>query len=52
MKIDVDKIYICHYTKLTDRKQFMLKQLHDFGMDNYQFVEHYDKDELNHELLY
>lgn len=47
MKMHVDQIYICHYSKLTDRKQFILKQLQDFGVTNYQFVEHYDKDTID-----
>jgi GR25 family glycosyltransferase involved in LPS biosynthesis len=51
MKIDVDKIYICHYSKLADRKQFMINQLQDFDINDYEFVEHYDKNELNHESI-
>jgi GR25 family glycosyltransferase involved in LPS biosynthesis len=44
MKINVDKIYICHYHKLTDRKKAMMDQLDEFGMTEYVFVENFDKD--------
>lgn len=51
MKIDVDKTYICHYTKLTERKQSILEQLDTCGIDNYQFVELYDKDSWDSEHI-
>ena len=44
MNIDVDKIYICHYKKLSERKKSILDQLNYFNMINYEFVENYDKD--------
>lgn len=47
MKINVEMIYICHYKKLSERKEKILKQLHDFGIKNYIFVEHFDKDSLD-----
>jgi len=44
MAINVDMVYICHYTKLKDRKEKMLEQLKASGIDNYMFVELFDKD--------
>jgi GR25 family glycosyltransferase involved in LPS biosynthesis len=44
MSIAVDKIYICHYKKLTERKAAVSEQLNRFKMSNYFFVEHFDKD--------
>jgi len=49
MKLNVDKIYICHYDKLTDRKDNIIRQLNRFEISNYQFVEIFHKDELNTE---
>ena len=44
MKINVDKIYICHYKKLVDRKTAILEQLNRHEMTDYMFVEQFDKD--------
>ena len=44
MNINVDKIYVCHYKKLIERKKSIIDQLNYFNMDNYEFVENYDKD--------
>ena len=51
MNIDTDKIYICHYKKLTDRKIIILDQLQKLGLDNYIFVEQFDKDSWNTEEI-
>lgn len=51
MKINVDKIYICHWSKLTDRKNFILKHLSENNLDNFEFVETYDKDSWDKELI-
>ena len=51
MKLNVDKTYICHYKKLVERKQSILNQLNYFGIDNYQFIELYDKDEWDEESI-
>ena len=51
MNIDTDKIYICHYKKLTDRKIIILDQLQKLGLDNYMFVEQFDKDSWNTEEI-
>jgi GR25 family glycosyltransferase involved in LPS biosynthesis len=51
MSIDTDKIYICHYKKLADRKIIILDQLQKLGLDNYIFVEQFDKDSWNTEEI-
>lgn len=47
MILDVDKVYVCHYNKLIDRKNKILEQFQKFNIINYQFVELYDKDTWN-----
>lgn len=47
VKLNVDKVYICHYSKLIERKKHVIDQLNSNKIDNYQFVELYDKNELN-----
>lgn len=51
MNIDVNKIYILHYKKLTDRKKSIIDQLQKLGLDNYIFVEQFDKDSWNIEEI-
>jgi GR25 family glycosyltransferase involved in LPS biosynthesis len=46
MKLDVDKIYICHYNKLIERKKSITDQLNYFKLNDYQFVETFDKESL------
>jgi GR25 family glycosyltransferase involved in LPS biosynthesis len=43
--LEVDKIYICHWKKLSDRKDRLISHLNDRNISNYEFVENYDKDE-------
>lgn len=46
------KIYIIHYTKLTERKAHMLKELeHWFPNINYEFVEDFDQEDLTPEII-
>ena len=40
------KIFVAHYTKLTDRKASILRQFQEQGITNFEFVELYDKDSL------
>ena len=44
MCINVDLVYICHYAKLESRKSKMIDQLRIAGIDDYMFVELFDKD--------
>lgn len=47
MKIDVDNIYICHYTKLRERKKYLKNHFDNVGIEHYQFVENFDKETWN-----
>lgn len=51
MNINVDKTYICHYNKLTDRKINLIKDLEKNNITNYFFVELFDKDTWNKEEI-
>ena len=41
--INVDKTYVCHWTKLIDRKQYMQQHLAEAGIVDVVWVENYDK---------
>lgn len=44
--INVDKIFIIHYKKLTDRRKFMEEQLRNSGLENnVEWLTNFDKDE-------
>lgn len=43
------KIYITHYTPLTDRKTNIIKQLTFAGITDYEFIEIYDRENLTRE---
>jgi GR25 family glycosyltransferase involved in LPS biosynthesis len=45
--INVDKIYICHWNKLIDRKIHIIEQLKSQNIFEYSFVELYDKNALD-----
>ena len=45
--MNIDHIYICHWTKLVERKTHILQQLDLLDVNNFSFVELYDKDTLN-----
>jgi GR25 family glycosyltransferase involved in LPS biosynthesis len=40
------KIFVAHYTKLTDRKPHMIQQFAKHGITDYEFVEVYDKEQI------
>jgi GR25 family glycosyltransferase involved in LPS biosynthesis len=46
-KLNVDKIYICHYKKLKERKESLLNQFEEERIYTYQFVENFDKNGWN-----
>jgi len=50
-KINIEKTYICHWNKLSDRKQFLIESLFNLGLDNYEFVENYVADEMDEEEI-
>jgi GR25 family glycosyltransferase involved in LPS biosynthesis len=47
MVLNVDKVYITHWSKLTDRKNWLINHLSESNIDNYTWVENYDKDNWN-----
>lgn len=42
--LDIDHVYVCHWNKLTQRKEHVTEQLLKHNILNYSFVECYDKD--------
>jgi len=53
MNNTIDHIYICHYSKLVERRPFIQNQLDKFRLseDLYTFIENYDKDILDIEKI-
>jgi hypothetical protein len=41
------KLFITHYTPLASRKQNIIKQLNEAGIYDYEFIETYDREQLN-----
>lgn len=49
MKLNVDKIYVCHWDKLVDRKEKLIEQLDAFKIDEFQMVEHFDVESFDYD---
>lgn len=47
----IDKIFICHWDKLTDRKEKLIKVLSEENIFDYEFVCDYDKDSWSEEEI-
>jgi GR25 family glycosyltransferase involved in LPS biosynthesis len=48
----IDKVYIIHYTKLTERKKHMIQQMnHWFANVEYEFIEDFDQEDLNEKII-
>lgn len=45
------KTYITHYTKLRDRKKYILEELHRIGISDIELIEKYDKEDLTKEII-
>ena len=45
--MNLEKVYICHWKKLIDRKKELLKKLEDQNIKQFTFIEEYDKDNWN-----
>ena len=43
------KIFVLHYSKLTERKRCILEQFKRNNISNFEFIEKYDKDEITEE---
>ena len=44
IKLDIDKVYLTHWSKLIDRKEFLNTHLSLNNIDNIEWVELYDKE--------
>ena len=40
------RIFVLHYSKLTHRKKHVLNQFKKNGIEEFEFIEHFDKDEI------
>lgn len=45
--LNVDKVYIPHWSKLKERKEYLKEHLQSRGILEYSFVEHFDKETWN-----
>lgn len=45
--LQVDKIYVAHWNKLSDRKELLQAQFNEHNITDVEWVELYDKDSLN-----
>jgi len=45
--MNLNKVYICHWKKLSNRKEKLLEDLKEQNIKNYIFIEDYDKDNWN-----
>ena len=43
--------YITHYTKLVDRKKYIIDHLNGMGISDYSFITRYDKEDITEDLL-
>ena len=48
--INVDKVYVLHYTKLKERRENIEKSLNHFGID-YELVTAFDQEDLSEEVI-
>jgi hypothetical protein len=49
--INIDKVFIIHYTKLKERKINILNQLKDNNITNYEFIDKYDREIFSIETI-
>jgi hypothetical protein len=43
------KIFALHYSKLTDKKKYMIEQFNKEDITDFEFIEKYDKEDLTNE---
>jgi len=48
--INVDKVYVLHYTKLKERRENIEKSLNNFGI-NYELVTDFDQENISEEVI-
>jgi GR25 family glycosyltransferase involved in LPS biosynthesis len=49
--MNVDHIFIVHYTPLSDRKAYLIKKFNEFGITNYTFYEEYNRNTTSKETM-
>jgi GR25 family glycosyltransferase involved in LPS biosynthesis len=49
----VDCVYVMHYSKLTERKEHLLRNIKEVGLDKYPivWVEHFDRENMTPEIV-
>lgn len=40
------KIFVVHYSKLTERKKHILQQFNKHGLEDYEFIQNFDREDL------
>lgn len=45
------KTYIPHYTKLKDRKEYIVKELESVGISDYELITEFDKEDITENIL-
>ena len=48
--LNVDAVYICHYSKLIDRKSYIIKTFSNNFINDYKFIDLYDTSEIQENL--
>ena len=49
--INIDFIYVAHYDKLTNRKEYLLHEFNKYNIKNFSFFSNYSRDNIDlHEL--
>lgn len=43
------KIFVAHYSKLTERKNHMFQELKKHGLEDYEFIQNFDREDLTSE---
>jgi GR25 family glycosyltransferase involved in LPS biosynthesis len=46
----IDKFYMCHYTKLNERKNYIQKHIHTYNLE-LEWIEKFDKEDIDFESL-
>lgn len=50
-KLNIDQIYVCHWGKLNDRKEYIINHLNKKGIYDFKFIDSYDKENWNIEEI-
>jgi GR25 family glycosyltransferase involved in LPS biosynthesis len=47
----IDKIFVIHYSPLTERKEHLTAEFRKYGIANYEFFEEYNRNTVSRELM-